>query len=95
MSNLFETPERREVMAFLIPYTYVETVMVVTECARWIKGKNAEYRGKADGGYGAGGCSVPDRKRFSGTDGGKPQGEGGRNLAGRWLEFICGSCASN
>lgn len=31
MSNLFETPERREVMAFSIPYTYVETVMVVTD----------------------------------------------------------------
>lgn len=29
MSGLFETPERREVMAFSVPYTYVETVMVV------------------------------------------------------------------
>lgn len=31
MSNLFETPERREVMDFSIPYTYVETVMVVAD----------------------------------------------------------------
>lgn len=31
MSNLFETPERREVMAFSSPYTYVETVMVVAD----------------------------------------------------------------
>lgn len=29
MSNLFETPERREVMDFSLPYTYVETVLVV------------------------------------------------------------------
>lgn len=31
MSGLFETPERREVMAFSVPYTYVETVMVVAD----------------------------------------------------------------
>ena len=31
MSNLFETPEKREVMAFSIPYTHVETVMVVAD----------------------------------------------------------------
>lgn len=31
MSNLFETPERRDVMLFSIPYTYVETVMVVAD----------------------------------------------------------------
>ncbi len=31
MSNLFETPEKREVMAFSIPYTYVETVMTVAD----------------------------------------------------------------
>lgn len=31
MSNLFETPERREVMDFSIPYTYVETVLVVAD----------------------------------------------------------------
>lgn len=31
MSNLFETPERREVMGFSIPYTYVETVLVVAD----------------------------------------------------------------
>lgn len=31
MSNLFETPEKREVMGFSIPYTYVETVMVVAD----------------------------------------------------------------
>lgn len=31
MSNLFETPEKREVMSFSIPYTYVETVMAVVD----------------------------------------------------------------
>lgn len=31
MSNLFETPEKREVMEFSVPYTYVETVMVVAD----------------------------------------------------------------
>lgn len=31
MSNLFETPEKREVMDFSIPYTYVETVMAVAD----------------------------------------------------------------
>lgn len=31
MSNLFETPERREVMDFSLPYTYVETVLVVAD----------------------------------------------------------------
>lgn len=31
MSNLFETQERREVMGFSIPYTYVETVLVVKD----------------------------------------------------------------
>lgn len=31
ISNLFETPEKREVMAFSIPYDYVEAVMVVAD----------------------------------------------------------------
>ncbi len=31
MSNLFETPEKREVMAFSIAYKYVDTVMVVAD----------------------------------------------------------------
>lgn len=30
LSNLFETPEKREVMEFSIPYAYVETVMAVS-----------------------------------------------------------------
>lgn len=37
MSNLFETPEKREVMGFSIPYTYVETVMVVADEERSAK----------------------------------------------------------
>ena len=43
MSNLFETPERREVMDFSIPYTYVETVMVVAD-----DGAGAEQPGFCD-----------------------------------------------
>lgn len=39
MSNLFETPERRDVMLFSIPYTYVETVMVVADDGDGIKGE--------------------------------------------------------
>lgn len=38
MSSLFETPERRDVMPFSIPYTYVETVMVVAD-GEGIKGE--------------------------------------------------------
>lgn len=39
MSSLFETPERRDVMGFSIPYTYVETVLVVADEERGAKGE--------------------------------------------------------
>lgn len=40
MSSLFETPERREVVEFSDPYTYVETVLVVIDNESTVKESN-------------------------------------------------------